>query len=49
MKPTACPDCAGSNLVYDEAKEQTVCKDCGVIFEELTPEEEKKYEKVSKE
>ncbi len=44
-----CLDCGSANVVYDKEKEQLVCKDCGVIFEELTPEEEKKYEKVSKE
>jgi len=43
---TECPECASANVVYNEKKEETICKDCGGIFEELTPEEEKKFEKA---
>ena len=42
-----CPECGSSNIVYNEKKDQIVCNDCGMIFEELTPEQEKKFEKAS--
>lgn len=40
-----CPDCASSNVVCDGDREQLICKDCGLIFEPLVPEEEKEFEK----
>ena len=43
-----CPDCASSNVVCDDAREQLICKDCGLIFEPLAPEEEKEFEKTHK-
>ncbi|MBI4451652.1 hypothetical protein HY642_06780 [Candidatus Woesearchaeota archaeon] len=39
-----CPDCAGTNLVYDVAREQVICRDCGLIFEPLVPSDEEKFE-----
>ena len=41
---TECPDCGSTNLVYNEEKSQVICKDCGLIYEPLTPKEEKKYD-----
>ena len=28
-----CPACASMNTVYSEIREQTICRDCGMIFE----------------
>ena len=33
-------------LYYDEEKRQIICRDCGAIFEELTPKNEKEFEKA---
>ena len=33
-----CPDCAGTNLVYVESRDQVICKDCGLVYEPLAPE-----------
>jgi len=33
-----CPDCAGTNLVYVESRDQIICKDCGLVYEPLAPE-----------
>jgi hypothetical protein len=41
-----CPDCASGNVVCDDAREQLICRDCGLIFEPLAPESEKKFEKT---
>jgi transcription initiation factor TFIIIB Brf1 subunit/transcription initiation factor TFIIB len=41
-----CPDCASSNVICDGDREQLICKDCGLIFEPLAPEEEEKFEKT---
>ena len=41
-----CPDCASGNVVCDDAREQLICKDCGLIFEPLVPEEEENFEKT---
>ena len=41
-----CPDCASSNVICDDAREQLICRDCGLIFEPLAPESKKKFEKT---
>ena len=35
-----CPECASMNIVYNDAKSQVICRDCGLIYEPLTPKEE---------
>ena len=40
-----CPDCGSSNIFHNDRKQQVICKDCGLIFEPLAPEDEKKFEK----
>lgn len=46
IKKNECPECGSLNVKYIESKEQIVCNDCGAIFEELTPEAEKKFERA---
>jgi len=41
-----CPDCASSNIVHNMEREQVVCRECGLIYEPLTPEEENAFEKA---
>lgn len=36
-KITACPDCASTNIVHSQMRDQVICKDCGLIFEQFTP------------
>ena len=43
-----CPDCASRNIIYKDKKNQIICKDCGLIYEPLSPKEEKKFEKTHK-
>ncbi len=43
---TECPECGSTNVIYQSRTEETLCKDCGAIFEELTPDKEKKFERV---
>ena len=38
-----CPDCASMELVYNDRKQQVVCKSCSLIYEPLMPSEEQKY------
>ncbi|MFH1053471.1 MAG: TFIIB-type zinc ribbon-containing protein [Candidatus Woesearchaeota archaeon] len=42
-----CPECGSMNIVYSKSKVQIVCKECGGIFSELSPEQEKQFEKAS--
>lgn len=42
-----CPECGSSNVKYSKAEEALLCKECGDMFHELTPEQEKKFEDVS--
>jgi len=46
MKRNECPECGSSNIVVKEDTNQIICQDCGAIFEELMPEEEKKFKKA---
>ena len=32
-----CPDCASTNIVHGMMRDQVICRDCGLIFEELAP------------
>ena len=45
-KKNECAECGSNNVNYVERTQQIVCKECGAIFEELTPEQEKKFEKA---
>ncbi len=42
-----CPECASLNIVYNDSKNQVICRDCGLIYEPLTPIEEEKFERVT--
>ena len=48
MKPKKdeCAECGSKNVHYNKKTQQIICRDCGAIFEELIPEEEKKFEKA---
>ena len=48
IKKDECPECGSSNIIYKKEKDQIICKDCGAIFEQLNPEEEKKFEEAHK-
>lgn len=43
----ACPECSGSNLSYIEDREQVVCRDCGLVYEPLTPADEDRLERMA--
>ena len=32
-----CPDCASTNIVHGMMRDQVICRDCGLIFEETVP------------
>ncbi len=42
-----CPECASTNIVYNDSKQQVICQDCGLIYEPLAPALEEKFERVS--
>ncbi len=46
IKKDECAECGSDNIHYSKKTQQIVCRDCGAIFEELRPEEEKKFEKA---
>ncbi|MDP7115704.1 MAG: hypothetical protein QF632_04295 [Candidatus Woesearchaeota archaeon] len=39
-----CPDCASGNIVKKKSENQIICKDCGLIYEPLSPKLEKQFE-----
>jgi transcription initiation factor TFIIIB Brf1 subunit/transcription initiation factor TFIIB len=43
---TECPDCASSNIMYETKLDQIICRECGLIYEPLTPVEEERYERA---
>ncbi len=43
---TECPDCASSNIVHNLNREQIICRECGLIYEPLTPAEETRFEQA---
>jgi len=42
-----CPECSGTNLSYLEERDQVVCRECGLVYEPLTPADDKKLVKSS--
>lgn len=44
-KIKTCTDCGSDNIFHKKTSNQIVCKDCGLIYEPLTPKEEEKFEK----
>ncbi|MBI2140472.1 hypothetical protein HYU14_06100 [Candidatus Woesearchaeota archaeon] len=47
-KLTRCPECGSDNIYYSQIRDEIICRDCGGIFSELTPEQMKKFSEVSK-
>ncbi len=43
-----CSECGSNNVYYSKISDEIICRDCGAIFAELIPEEEKKFEKARK-
>ncbi|MEM4282679.1 MAG: TFIIB-type zinc ribbon-containing protein [Candidatus Woesearchaeota archaeon] len=43
-----CPDCSSGDVIYDAKREQLICRSCGLIFEPLLPEVEKKFRESHK-
>ncbi len=41
-----CPDCGSRNIKYNDKTNQVLCRDCGLIYEPMAPEAEKKFEKT---
>ena len=41
-----CPDCVSDDIVHNVKKQQVICRNCGLIYEPLTPSEEKRFEKT---
>ncbi|MFH0867721.1 MAG: TFIIB-type zinc ribbon-containing protein [Candidatus Woesearchaeota archaeon] len=46
LKKDECAECGSKNVYYNKKVQQIVCRDCGAIFEELAPKEEKQFEKA---
>ena len=42
-----CPECGSDNIIYKRKDDEIVCKDCGMIFSGLTPDDEKQFEAAS--
>lgn len=42
----ACPECASSDIIYNEEKQQVICKSCGLIYEPLAIKESKAEKKA---
>ncbi len=42
-----CPACASKNVVHSVLREQVICRDCGNIFEPLSPGVEEDFERVA--
>ena len=43
-----CPECGGVDIIYNDEKQQIICRSCGLIYEPLLEKEEKEFEKAGK-
>jgi transcription initiation factor TFIIIB Brf1 subunit/transcription initiation factor TFIIB len=44
----SCLECGSRRIRRNITKQQIICRDCGLIYEPLSPKAERKYERVSK-
>ena len=42
-----CPECGSPDVLVNEHKQYILCKGCGGIFSELTPDQMRKYETLT--
>ena len=42
-----CPECGSEQVYFSKLQREVICRACGGIFSELTPEQMKKFHKVS--
>jgi len=42
-----CPECASTNIIHNDKRQQVLCKDCGMIFEPMAPAREEQFEKAA--
>ena len=42
-----CPECGSDKVVYKKNDDELVCRECGAIVSELTPELEAQLERAS--
>ena len=42
-----CPECASTNIMHNDKKQQVVCRDCGMIYEPMAPQREEQFEKAA--
>ncbi len=41
-KINECPECGSLSILISEGKDKVICQDCGLIYEPLIPEDDKK-------
>jgi transcription initiation factor TFIIIB Brf1 subunit/transcription initiation factor TFIIB len=42
-----CPECGSNRIRKNVKKQQIICRECGLIYETLSPKEEKRFKKAS--
>jgi transcription initiation factor TFIIIB Brf1 subunit/transcription initiation factor TFIIB len=42
-----CPECGSKRIKKAIRKQQVICRECGLIYETLSPKDEKKFKKAS--
>jgi len=43
-----CPDCASRNIIHSEIRDQIICRDCGLVYEPLSPIEDLEFRRTHK-
>ena len=46
-KVKACPECGSTDILYKKKQDEIICEECGAIFSQLAPADEKKFEDAS--
>ena len=42
-----CPECGSVNIIYNDKKQQILCRDCGMIYEPMASKREEQFEKAA--
>ena len=43
-----CHECGSVNVIHNEKRQQVICKDCGMIFQNMAPARAEQFEKAAK-
>lgn len=42
-----CPECGSISVIYNDKKQQVICRACGMIYAPMAPQREEQFKKAA--